>query len=68
MGAPRRNGTGEGSLENHVLPALGNKPVDQITEADVIVVLEPIWVDIPAQARRVLARVKVVLDVAVARG
>ena len=56
------------SLDSHAMGILGDKPVNQITEADVIVALDPIWVDIPAQARRVLARVKVVLDLAVAQG
>lgn len=56
------------SLENHVFPLIGRKPVDQVDSACVVEVLTPIWLDIPETARRVLQRIGTVLDFAYIKG
>ena len=40
------------SLEIHVFPIIGSMPVSQITSADVLKVLAPIWVEKATQPRR----------------
>jgi integrase len=52
------------SLEGHVFNHFGHKPVDSITSAMVRAALAPIWLKIPETARRVLQRVRTVLDFA----
>lgn len=52
------------SLENHIFPALGNIPVDQVTSVMVRNALMPIWLSIPETARRILQRIGTVLDYA----
>ncbi|MBX7492650.1 tyrosine-type recombinase/integrase [Qipengyuania sp. 1NDW9] len=54
------------SLDNHVLPAIGHMPVNEITAGDVADALRPIWLEKPEAARRALARVATCLDFAVA--
>lgn len=56
------------SLENHVFPLIGRKPVDQVDSPCVVEVLAPIWLDIPETARRVLQRIGTVLDFAYIKG
>jgi integrase len=56
------------TLETHVYPAIGSKPVDQITVADVVAILSPIWTKTPETANRVRARVAMVLDMAFGLG
>lgn len=46
--------------------ALDHKPIDQITQPDVIAVLKPIWLTIPETARRVRQRLATVFDWAIA--
>ena len=48
------------SLELHAGPLMG-RPVTDITRADVLEVLRPIWNDKPATAQRVRQRIKVVM-------
>jgi integrase len=55
------------SLENHVYPTLGHKPVDTITSADVLTVLIPIWNALPETATRVQQRLSTVFDFAIAQ-
>lgn len=50
------------TLVQHGYPVLEKKRVDQITSADVLKVLSPIWLKTPETARRVRQRLKVVLD------
>ena len=45
-----------------------DKPVDEITSADVLAVLKPIWTTKPETASRVRGRIEMVLDYARARG
>jgi hypothetical protein len=52
------------SLEAHVLPIIGRKPVDTITTDDMITILNPIWHRIPETASRVRGRIETVLDLA----
>ncbi|MBX3593783.1 site-specific integrase [Sphingomonas sp.] len=50
------------SLENHIFPAFGKRPVDQVTSVMVRDALSPIWLSIPETARRILQRIGTVLD------
>jgi integrase len=50
------------SLENHVLPKIGGSRVNDVTSAMVRDALAPIWLVIPETARRVLQRVRTVLE------
>ena len=50
------------TLERHIFPVIGNIPVDEITRADVLAALKPIWWDIPDSARRIRLRVRTVLE------
>jgi integrase len=56
------------SLTDHVLPVIGNLPVQAIDTAAVLRVLEPIWTTIPETASRVRGRIESILDWAKARG
>ena len=50
------------SLENHIFPHIGSVRVDAITSAMVRDALAPIWLSIPETARRILQRVRTVLE------
>ena len=56
------------SLTNHVFPALGKKPIDAITSADVLAVLTPIWTAKAETSTRVKQRMEVVFDYCIAQG
>ena len=56
------------SLTNHVFPAIGDKPVSEITSADVLAVLTPIWTALPETSTRVKQRMGVIFDYAIAAG
>ena len=47
---------------------IGDKPVDEITTADILAVLAPIWSEKTETARRVLQRISIVLRWAIAQG
>jgi len=64
----RRHANWISSFENHVFPAIGTKPVDQVDGACVVEVLSPIWMEIPDTARRILQRIGAVLDFAHIKG
>lgn len=49
------------SLENDVFPKIGARPVSEITSADVLSVLTPIWFEKPETARRVRQRLRQVM-------
>ena len=49
------------SMRCHVYPKIGDKPVGEITTADVLGVLMPIWYDKADTARRVRNRIKAVM-------
>jgi integrase len=50
------------SLENHAFPVIGNKPINTIQSGDVLAVLQPIWFKVPETARRVLQRMRHVMQ------
>jgi len=56
------------TLKSHVYPVIGDLPVSEIARADVIRVLDPIWLRTPQTARRVRGRIQAILDWCVARG
>ena len=56
------------SLTNHAYPLIGSKPVDEITSADVLAVLTPIWTSKGPTATRVKQRMGVIFDYAIASG
>jgi Phage integrase central domain/Arm DNA-binding domain len=56
------------SLDKYVFGQIGNRPIDQITSADILQILTPHWHRIPETARRVKQRMKVVFDWAKASG
>ena len=56
------------SFRNYALPRLGNKRVSEITPADVLAVLIPIWPDKAETGRRVRQRIAVVMRWSIAQG
>ena len=56
------------SLAIHAFQMIGDKPVDEITTADILAVLAPIWSEKTETARRVLQRISIVLRWAIAQG
>lgn len=57
----------EATLVAYVYPSFGDRPVSAVTVADVLAVLEPIWLTKPETASRVRGRIENVLDYAAAR-
>ena len=55
------------SLERYVFPKLGRKPVSEITTADVLAVIVPIWHTKTATARRVKGRISSIMRWAIAQ-
>ena len=58
----------EATLAAHVYPALGSRPVSEITTGDVLDVLMPIWHDKHETARRVRQRIARVMQWAIVQG
>jgi integrase len=56
------------TMKTYVFPMLGTRPVAEITAAEVIDVLKPIWNGKPETAKRVLQRMRVVFEAAIVRG
>lgn len=56
------------TLEAYAFPRLGSRKVSDVTTADVLAVLTPIWVAKPETARRVRQRIGTVMKWAVAQG
>lgn len=56
------------TLRTYAFPAMGEKALDRITQADVKAALLPIWTTIPETARRVRQRISTVLDWATTEG
>ena len=67
-----RNGKTEkqwrASLEAYAMPTIGKMPVDAVTSADVMAVLEPIWNAKRETAQRVKQRIQAVMAWAVGKG
>ena len=58
----------ERTLNIYANPALGDKPVDEITGADVLDVLEPVWTSKTETATRLRQRMETVFDWCVGHG
>lgn len=56
------------SLEAYAYPTIGKRPVNKIETGDILKILMPIWTEKPETARRVLQRLRTVLDHATAAG
>ena len=57
-----------GTLETYAYPVVGHKPVDAVTIADVMTILQPIWTSKHTTASRVRQRMEIVFSYARARG
>ena len=55
-------------MEAYVFPSIGGRPVSDITHADILAILEPIWFEKPETAKRVLQRLEAVFKSAILRG
>ena len=55
-----------GSLERYAFPRIGEMPVSEVTSADVIGILAPIWHDRAATARKLRQRIRAVMEWTVA--
>lgn len=58
----------EATMRTYVFPAIGKRPVGEVTPAEVLAVLQPIWFTKPETGARVLQRMKAVFDSAILRG
>ena len=56
------------SLTNHAYPLIGAKRVTDVTPADALAVLTPIWNELPETSTRVRQRMATVFDWAIAQG
>jgi hypothetical protein len=56
------------TLETYTFPRMGKLKVSEVTSADVLAVLQPIWLEKPETARRVRQRIGTVMKWAVANG
>lgn len=56
------------TLETYAFPKIGRLPVDAIGQPEVLAVLSPIWTEKHETARRVMQRLRTVLDVARSKG
>lgn len=52
----------EESLRLHAHPVIGHKPVDEVTTADVLKILQPIWLEKAETSSRVRQRLETVFD------
>jgi integrase len=57
----------ENTMRDFVFPVIGNRPVAEVTPAEVLKVLQPIWFAKPETASRVLQRLSAVFDSAILR-
>ena len=54
-------------IDSYVIPKLGRKLVTEVTTADVIAVLSPIWLEKPETGRQVRENTSVIMDWAIGR-
>lgn len=64
----KSEGQWRSSLATYVLPAIGSMPVNEVTSADVMDCLSPIWTSRPETAKRVRQRIAAVMKWAIAQG
>lgn len=55
-------------LQNHVIPKIGNSPIEKIDQHEIVAVLEPIWRVRPEAARKAMNRLNLALKYASAAG
>ncbi|MCP1247235.1 site-specific integrase [Acetobacter cerevisiae] len=60
--------TWKNSLQHHVFPAIGRKPICEISDEDIFLLLNKIWRKITETATRVRGRVEKIFDYAKAHG
>ena len=65
---PKHAAQWRATMETYVFPSIGRRSIADITAADVIDILKPIWNDKPETAKRVLQRMRVVFEAAIVRG
>ncbi|MBS0242209.1 MAG: tyrosine-type recombinase/integrase [Proteobacteria bacterium] len=53
------------SVEQHLFPAIGQRPIAEIRTKELVEALRPIWTKIPERARRVLQRAAVAFESAI---
>ena len=56
------------SMENHVLPSIGHKPIAEVSSADVLSILKPLWNTQHETAKRAKQRIGVVMKHAITEG
>ena len=56
------------TMQAYVFPTIGKRPVGEITAAEVIDILKPIWNTKRETARRILQRMRAVFEAAIVRG
>jgi len=60
--SPRQAVQWESSLARHIHPQIGDKSVDQVTRADIMAILRPMWTARPALSRKLRQRTEAVLE------
>ena len=65
---PKHAAQWKSTLAAYAYPVIGSRPVDEISSAEVLAVLTPIWTAKPETASRVRQRMETVFDWAVAQG
>jgi integrase len=65
---PKHAAQWRSTMETYVFPSIGQRPIADITAAQIIDILKPIWNDKPETAKRVLQRMRVVFEAAIVRG
>ena len=58
----------ENTMATYAFPVIGDMAVDEITSADILAVLEPIWTAKPETASRVKQRMETIMDWVVTHG
>ena len=56
------------SLEHHVFPTIGKLPISQVTSADILIVLTPIWNTKGDTAKKIKQRLRMIIKWARAQG
>ncbi|WP_222185091.1 tyrosine-type recombinase/integrase [Geminicoccus harenae] len=65
---PKHREQWRNSLINYVYPKIGSRDVAEIARADVLAILEAIWLRVPETAARVRGRIETILDYAASEG
>jgi len=56
------------TLRDYAFPKIGRMPVSTVGQPEILSCLTPIWIEKPETARRLMQRLRIVLDVAKSRG